>query len=83
MLGVASGGKANFSSRPDPHRRLKKFLSPAFTVAYIDNQEMLFKQCISDFMQKYRNAIESHAHAGAQAVESDLMEDLHNLALDM
>ncbi|KIM93680.1 hypothetical protein OIDMADRAFT_35505 [Oidiodendron maius Zn] len=69
--------------RHDPHRRLKKFLSPAFTVAYIDNQEMLFKQCISDFMQKCRTAIESHAHAGAQAVESDLMEDLHNLALDI
>jgi hypothetical protein len=73
------------SRRPVPHRKLKKFLSPAFTVAYIDKLDTLFSQCISDLLQKYQMAVQlnikgSENHYGT---ETDLMEDLHNVALDM
>jgi cytochrome P450 len=76
-----------YASRPEPHRRLKKFLSPAFTVAYIDKLEVLFEQCVRDLLQKYQAAIdEAKAKPGdvkRPAIESDFMEDLHNVALDM
>jgi hypothetical protein len=77
--------KLTLGSREVPHRKLKKFLSPAFTVAYVDNLDTLFSQCISDLLQKYQMAFQlgiegSVAHHG---IETDLMEDLHNVALDM
>ena len=68
------------ASRPEPHRRLKKFLSPAFTVSYIDKLEVLFEQCVRDLLQKYQTALDE---AKDPAIESDFMEDLHNVALDM
>lgn len=71
--------------RPEPHRRLKKFLSPAFTVAYIDKLEVLFEQCVRDLLQKYQAGLDQ-AKVGTvkrPAIESDFMEDLHNVALDI
>lgn len=77
--------KLSHSSRPVPHRKLKKFLSPAFTVAYIDKLDMLFSQCISDLLQKYQTAaqLDIKGSANYYGTETDLMEDLHNVALDM
>jgi hypothetical protein len=77
--------KLTRSSRPVPHRKLKKFLSPAFTVAYIDKLDMLFSQCINDLFQKYQIAVQLdiQGHANYHGTETDLMEDLHNVALDM
>ncbi|KAN0096705.1 cytochrome P450 [Hyaloscypha variabilis] len=71
--------------RPVPHRKLKKFLSPAFTVAYIDKLDTLFSQCINDLFQKYQIAVQLdiQGHANYHGTETDLMEDLHNVALDI
>jgi len=74
--------KLTHISRPVPHRKLKKFLSPAFTVAYIDKLDTLFSQCIRDLLQKYQIAL-LKGHANYYSIETDLMEDLHNVALDM
>lgn len=73
------------ASRPEPHRRLKKFLSPAFTVSYIDKLEVLFEQCVRDLLQKYQTALDEAKVGDVKrpAIESDFMEDLHNVALDM
>lgn len=68
--------------RPEPHRILKKFLSPAFTVAYVDKLIFLFSQCIEDLLQKYQTAIDC-SYEKDKGIESDLMEDFHNLALDI
>ena len=77
--------KLTRSSRPVPHRKLKKFLSPAFTVAYIDKLDTLFGQCINDLLRKYQIAIQLdiQGRANYYSTEVDLMEDLHNVALDM
>jgi hypothetical protein len=61
---------------------LKRFLSPAFTVAYVDKLEFLFSQCIEDLLQKYQTAIDC-SYEKDKGIESDLMEDFHNVALDM
>jgi cytochrome P450 len=73
------------SSRSVPHRKLKKFLSPAFTVAYIDKLETLFSQCINELFQKYQSAVQFdiRGYANYYGTEIDLMDDLHNVALDM
>lgn len=77
--------KLTYSSRPVPHRKLKKFLSPAFTVAHIDKLDALFSQCIRDLLEKYQIAIQLDIQdrANYYGIEIDLMEDLHNVALDM
>ncbi|KAG4426254.1 hypothetical protein IFR04_000720 [Cadophora malorum] len=71
--------------RPEPHRRLKKFLSPAFTVSYIDKLEVLFEQCVRDLLQKYQTSLDEAKVGDVKrpAIESDFMEDLHNVALDI
>lgn len=71
-------------SRREPHKRLKRFLSPAFTVAYIDNLETYFKTTVRDLLDKYRSAIADDPLAAAtNGITVDLMDDLHNVALDM
>ena len=69
---------ADCDSRPEPHKQLKKFLSPAFTVGYTDKLDVLFAECINALMKKYDTALEVSVPATA-----DIMEDLHNVALDM
>ena len=71
------------NSRPDPHTALKKFLSPAFTIAYIDGLEFLFSRCVSDLINRYVDVLEPTKAAEKPSALTDLMEDLHNLALDM
>ncbi|KAJ5935966.1 cytochrome P450 [Penicillium verhagenii] len=68
--------------RPDPHRRLKKFLSPAFTVSYIDNLEFLFSTCIGDLIRRYDDLLSSSSSMSTPVV-TDIMQDLHNIALDI
>ncbi|KAJ5673155.1 cytochrome P450 [Penicillium longicatenatum] len=68
--------------RPDPHKRLKRFLSPAFTISYVDNIEFLFSTCISDLIRRYVGLLSSPSPESGPVV-TDIMEDLHNIALDM
>ncbi|BCR96891.1 uncharacterized protein AKAW2_30210S [Aspergillus luchuensis] len=70
--------------RPDPHKRLKKFLSPAFTIAYVDGLEFLFSKCVGDLINRYVDLMSCPSPKGEKApVVTDLMEDLHSLALDI
>ncbi|KAH6287768.1 hypothetical protein HBI39_222820 [Parastagonospora nodorum] len=68
--------------RHEPHRRLKRFLSPAFTVAYVDNLEVHFQKIVRDLLNKYQSKVVSSA-ASERGFETDFMEDLHNVALDI
>ncbi|UPK97230.1 hypothetical protein LCI18_008165 [Fusarium solani-melongenae] len=68
--------------RPVPHKRLKRFLSPAFTVAYIDNLEAFFAGTIRDLLNKYEASL-SDDNTQSNCIEVDLMDDLHNVALDI
>ncbi|KAF5564733.1 cytochrome P450 monooxygenase 3A9 [Fusarium phyllophilum] len=65
-----------------PHKRLKRFLSPAFTVAYVDNLEAVFKGVMRDLLQNYVMLLGENAST-AEGVQTDLMDDLHKAALDM
>ena len=70
--------------RPNPHKELKKFLSPAFTVRYVDGLEFLFSKCVSDLINRYENLLLSSVNSGKGLIAvTDLMDDLHSLALDM
>lgn len=66
-------------SRPEPHKRLKRFLSPAFTVSYVDKLETYFAKSIGDLIAKYEDVLGGKGNGAA----IDLMDDLHNVALDM
>ncbi|KAJ0119487.1 cytochrome p450 3a9 [Diaporthe amygdali] len=70
--------------RYEPHKKLKRFLTPAFTVNYIDNLESYFQHTVRALLFKYQNDIENDfqlaKHTGFPA---DLMDDLHNVALDI
>ncbi|TDZ24851.1 Cytochrome P450 monooxygenase FUS8 [Colletotrichum orbiculare MAFF 240422] len=70
--------------RPEPHKRLKRFLSPAFTVNYIDNLELYFQTTVRDVLNKYQTQInEDPVYYAKEGIEVDLMDDLHNVALDI
>ncbi|KAI8229977.1 Cytochrome P450 monooxygenase FUS8 [Colletotrichum sp. SAR 10_86] len=70
--------------RPEPHKRLKRFLSPAFTVNYINNLEMFFKTTVRDLLNKYQTQINADpVYYAKKGIEVDLMDDLHNVALDI
>lgn len=59
-------------------------MSPAFTVAYIDNLETYFKTTVRDLLDKYQSTIAEDPLAAAKnGITVDLMDDLHNVALDM
>lgn len=73
-----------FYSRPEPHKRLRRFLSPAFTTKYIDGLGYLFEECMGTMIEVYERSFSAEkALRQAQTLETDLMEDLHNVALDM
>lgn len=59
-------------------------MSPAFTVNYIDNLESFFQDTVRALLSKYQKDIDRDVqlakHTGFQV---DLMDDLHNVALDM
>lgn len=72
------------SSRPVPHRNLKRFLGPAFTVSSVDKLDTYFMTCCGTLMNTYYANIEKRKAAGEGAeFKTDLMRDLHCLALDM
>lgn len=69
------------SSRPDPHKNLKKFLGPAFTVTSVDKLDSFFKACVGQLLANYyRQVKKTDSQTG---FVTDLMRDLHCLALDM
>jgi len=57
-------------------------LSPAFTVAYVDNLEVYFQNIVRDLLNKYQSKVMSNSPS-EYGFETDFMEDLHNVALDM
>lgn len=65
-----------------PHKRLKRFLSPAFTVSYVDNLDVFFAKTIRSLLNKYQTSL-SLVDPVQSGLEVDLMDDLHNVALDM
>ncbi|KAF4961211.1 hypothetical protein FGADI_448 [Fusarium gaditjirri] len=65
-----------------PHKRLKRFLSPAFTVGYVDNLEAIFKGVMRDLLQNYV-ALLDDCGSTAEGVQTNLMDDLHKVALDI
>ncbi|KAI6264929.1 hypothetical protein MCOR29_002256 [Pyricularia oryzae] len=70
--------------RYEPHKRLKRFLSPAFTVAYIDNLEKYFQKTMRELLNKYESQMNADPGAVSfNGIEVDLMDDLHNVALDI
>ncbi|QDS73814.1 hypothetical protein FKW77_006095 [Venturia effusa] len=70
--------------RPEPHKRLKRFLSPAFTTKYIDDLGYLFEDCMRTIIDVYERGFSADtACRQNQTLETDLMEDLHNVALDI
>lgn len=77
-----------YHSRPVPHRNLKKFLSPAFTVASVDKLDSFFKACVSTLLDNYYNEVNKAIAEDPKTnpngnVETDFMRDLHCLALDI
>ena len=68
-------------SRPEPHKNLKKFLGPAFTVTSVDKLDSFFKACVSQLLANYYRQVEKTD--GKTGFVTDLMRDLHCLALDM
>lgn len=73
-----------YNSRYEPHKKLKRFLSPAFTVNYIDNLESFFQHTVRALLSKYQNEIDRDLQlAKNSGFQVDLMDDLHNVALDM
>src|SRR4051794_36936303 len=74
-------------SRPVPHRNLKKFLSPAFTVSSVDKLDTFFKACVSTLLNNYYTEVDKAIAQDPKSnpngnIETDFMRDLHCLALD-
>ncbi|KAK7710213.1 hypothetical protein SLS64_005797 [Diaporthe eres] len=68
-------------SRREPHKKLKRFLAPAFTVNYIDNLEYIFAHTVQSLLIKYSEKLA--VQTSAAGIQTDLMSDLHNVALDI
>lgn len=71
-----------------PHRNLKKFLSPAFTVASVDKLDTYFKACVSTLLDNYYDEVNKAVSKDLSFrpngnIQTDLMRDLHCLALDI
>lgn len=76
-------------SRSEPHKRLKKFLNPAFVVKYVDSMDEKFCECVKNVMTQWSTQLATHAtekslqKKQAPEVKVDLMDTLHRMALDM
>jgi cytochrome P450 len=71
-----------------PHRNLKKFLSPAFSVASVDKLDTYFKACVSTLLDNYNDEVDKAISKDLSFkpngnIQTDLMRDLHCLALDI
>jgi hypothetical protein len=70
--------------RPGPHRTLKKFLGPAFTVTSVDKLDGFFKARTECLLEEYYRQLEkTPTAASGPSIRTDFMRDLHCLALDM
>ncbi|TLD36766.1 cytochrome p450 [Venturia nashicola] len=70
--------------RREPHKQLKRFLAPAFTTKYIDGLGYLFEECVGTMIEVYERSFAADKRPREdQSLETDLMEDLHNVALDI
>jgi hypothetical protein len=59
-------------------------LNPAFTVSYIDHLEEFFQNTVRCLLRKYQDQMSVDEKSVAKkGLEADLMDDLHNVALDM
>ncbi|KAI9929458.1 hypothetical protein MW887_000930 [Aspergillus wentii] len=69
--------------RPEPHKHLKRFLNPAITINYVDNLNPFFATSIKDLISGYAAQIDAKKHQKGYLYKTDLMDDLHKLALDI
>jgi hypothetical protein len=63
------------------HKTLRKLMTPAFTVSYLDNMDNLFQKPVQDMMNEYKGHID--ASCTTEKFEVNLMNDLHRMALEM
>ncbi|KYK61562.1 hypothetical protein DCS_02704 [Drechmeria coniospora] len=65
--------------RNENHRQLRRLFEPAFTTGSVDALEPVFTSCLAALMDNYSNM----AVRGLDGFDTDLMVDLHHLALDI
>jgi hypothetical protein len=63
------------------HKKLRKLMTPAFTVTYLDKIDLLFQKPVGDMMGLYRSALKPDSRTKGMKV--NLMTDLHKIALEM
>lgn len=67
-----------------PHKNLRRFLGPAFTISSVDKLDNFFKNCTGILLRNYVQTMNKQKAAGKGVTfKTDLMRDLHCLALDM
>ncbi len=54
-------------------------MTPAFTVGYIDRLDKLFQKPLRDMLDIHQSQLAS----GQQSIPTNLMDDLHRIALEM
>jgi hypothetical protein len=69
--------------RPAVHKNLKKLLSPSFTVGYVDGLDPLFQKPVRDILDVYMCREQKARESGQKSFQTNLMEDLHKVALEM
>ncbi|KAH9827609.1 Cytochrome-P450 monooxygenase FUS8 [Teratosphaeria destructans] len=70
--------------RPSVHTKLKKMLSPSFTVGYCDKLDQFFQKPLIDTYNVYRKELAKCAREGKPLVlERNFMEDIHKIALEI
>ncbi|KAJ3499446.1 hypothetical protein NLG97_g339 [Lecanicillium saksenae] len=67
--------------RDMPHRKLKRFLGPAFTVTSVDQLDSYFMGRVGVLLENYYQALDRSIEA--PVISTDFMRDLHCLALDI
>lgn len=69
--------------RPAVHKKLKKLLAPSFTVGYVDGLDALFQKPVRDILDVYKCREQKARASGQKCFQTNLMEDLHKIALEM
>ncbi|SMY22103.1 unnamed protein product [Zymoseptoria tritici ST99CH_1A5] len=67
--------------RPNEHKRLRKLMTPAFTVGYLDQMDHLFQKPVEDMMNLYKSNLKPKSAVDGMKV--NLMTDLHKIALEV
>jgi hypothetical protein len=63
------------------HKTLRKLMTPAFTVSYLDKLDVLFQKPVQDMMDEYMRRM--YTNCSYERFEVNLMNDLHRMALEM